>query len=153
MDVTVREDGTIRLLLNQSFTAAGKTAGALEKEIHEWNVDFPHLMLRAKAKRHRDGESTLAAKVLSSTTAIGRLASIPVVVDIVNASNRAKPMRALLDKTLGVHPDARLPTYHSDTARRRLKHLDGAVGETMPAGRTRGKVMSAGQRKKARARG
>jgi protein involved in polysaccharide export with SLBB domain len=35
MDVTVREDGTIRLLLNQSFTAAGKTAGALEKEIHD----------------------------------------------------------------------------------------------------------------------
>jgi protein involved in polysaccharide export with SLBB domain len=35
MDVTVREDGTITLLLNQSFTAAGKTAGALEKEIHD----------------------------------------------------------------------------------------------------------------------
>jgi len=108
---------------------------------HEWNVDFPHLMLRAKALRHRTGGTTLAAKVLSSTSAIGKLASIPVVVDVVNAGNRAKVTRNLLDKTLGVHPDARLPTYHSDTARRRLKHLDGAVGETMPAGRTRGKVM------------
>jgi len=108
---------------------------------HEWNVDFPHLMLRAKAKRHRDGETTLAAKVLSSTTAVGRLASIPVVVDVVNAANRAKPTRALLDKTLGVHPDARLPTYHADTARRRLGHLDGASAEIVPAGRTRGKVM------------
>ena len=108
---------------------------------HEWNVDFPHLMLRAKALRHRAGGTTLAAKVLSSTSAIGKLASIPVVVDVVNAGNRAKVTRNLLDKTLGVHPDARLPTYHSDTARRRLKHLDGAVGETTPAGRTRGKVM------------
>jgi Fe-S oxidoreductase len=108
---------------------------------HEWNVDFPHLMLRAKAKRHRDGETTLAAKVLSSTTAVGRLASIPVVVDVVNATNRAKTTRTLLDRTLGVHPDARLPTYHADTARRRLRHLDGTAAAIVPAGRTRGKVV------------
>jgi Fe-S oxidoreductase len=108
---------------------------------HEWNVDFPHLMLRAKALRHREGGTTFAAKVLSSTTAVGRLASIPVVVDIVNATNRAKPTRALLDKALGVHPDARLPEYHSATARRRLQHLDGAAAAVQPAGRTRGKVV------------
>src|SRR5262249_23414337 len=33
--VKVREDCTITLLLNQTFTAAGKTAGALEREAHE----------------------------------------------------------------------------------------------------------------------
>jgi protein involved in polysaccharide export with SLBB domain len=33
--VKVREDGTITLLLNQTFTAAGKTAGALEHEAHD----------------------------------------------------------------------------------------------------------------------
>lgn len=107
---------------------------------HAWNVDFPHLMLRAKAVKHRNGETGLAAKILSSTTAIGRLASIPLVVDVVNATNRAKPTRKLLEKALGVHPDARLPEYHSATARRRLKHLDGSAEATQPAGRTRGKV-------------
>src|SRR5688500_2931679 len=108
---------------------------------HPWNVDFPHLMLRAKAARHRNGETTLAAKVLSSTTAVGKLASIPVIVDIVNAVNRAQPARKLLDKALGVHPDARLPAYHADTARRRLARFDGEVADIAAAGRTRGKVM------------
>ncbi|HEX7769465.1 MAG TPA: heterodisulfide reductase-related iron-sulfur binding cluster, partial [Dokdonella sp.] len=108
---------------------------------HAWKVDFPHLMLRAKAVKHRNGETPLAAKVLSSTTAVGRLASIPVVVDVVNAANRARPARALLDKALGVHPDARLPTYHSDTARRRLARLHAGGAEPVVSGRTRGKVM------------
>lgn len=107
---------------------------------HPWNVDFPHVMLRAKAARHKRGETKLAAKILSSTTAVGKLASIPIVVDVVNASNRAKPTRKLLDKTLGVHPDARLPTYYSATARRRLKRLDDSAIAAQQAGRTRGKV-------------
>ncbi|GAA0723544.1 heterodisulfide reductase-related iron-sulfur binding cluster [Dokdonella soli] len=108
---------------------------------HPWNVDFPHVMLRAKAARHKRGETKLAAKILSSTTAVGKLASIPVVVDVVNATNRAKLTRKLLDKALGVHPDARLPTYHADTARRRLRHFDaGHAVDVKPAGRTRGKV-------------
>ena len=50
-------------------------------------------------------------------------------------------MRKLLDKTMGVHPDARLPEFDSRTARKRLKHLDNeAMPAATPAGRTRGKV-------------
>jgi glycerol-3-phosphate dehydrogenase subunit C len=107
---------------------------------HDWNVDFPHLMLRAKAIRHRNGETTMAAKLLSSTTAVGKIASIPLVVNAVNASNRGKSTRALLEKTLGVDRNARVPEYHSDTARRRMRDFDGSAGETIAAGRTRGKV-------------
>jgi len=113
---------------------------------HDWNVDFPHLMLRAKAIQHRRGETTLAEKILSSTTAVGRLASIPIVVDAINAVNRAKPARKLLDQAFGVHPDARLPEFDARTARRRLKKLDGssdansASADVQPAGRTRGRV-------------
>ncbi len=106
---------------------------------HELNVDFPHLMLRAKAEAHKRGETRLAAKLLSSTTAVGRLATIPVVVEAVNAANRSRAGRALLEKTLGVHRQARVPPYTSRTARKRLKALDGG-GEVRPAGRTRGKV-------------
>ena len=36
---------------------------------HEWNVDFPHLMLRAKAKRFKDQGAPLRDKVLSSPDA------------------------------------------------------------------------------------
>ncbi|HET7780590.1 MAG TPA: heterodisulfide reductase-related iron-sulfur binding cluster [Rudaea sp.] len=106
---------------------------------HEWNVDFPHLMLRAKAASHKRGETPLSAKVLSSTTAVGKLSTIPIVVDAVNALNRSPAGRKLLEKTLGVHRDARVPAYASPTARKRLKNLDG-VGPPQAAGRTRGKV-------------
>ncbi|MEJ2762197.1 MAG: Fe-S oxidoreductase, partial [Gammaproteobacteria bacterium] len=34
---------------------------------HEWNVDFPHLMLRAKAIRHKQGDSRFRDRLLTST--------------------------------------------------------------------------------------
>jgi Fe-S oxidoreductase len=106
---------------------------------HEWNVDFPHLMLRAKAAAHKRGETGFGAKFLSATTAVGKLATIPVVMQTVNALNRTPAARKLLEKTLGVHHDARVPAYTRPTARARLKHLDGG-GTAQAAGRTRGKV-------------
>ena len=106
---------------------------------HEWNVDFPHLMLRAKAAAFRRGETELSAKILSATTTVGKLSTIPVVVEAVNAVNRSGVGRKLLQKTLGVHPEARVPEYTSRTARKRLKKLDGS-GNAQPAGRTRGKM-------------
>jgi len=106
---------------------------------HEWNVDFPHVMLRAKAASHKRGETAPSAKILSSTTTVGKLATIPVVVNAVNALNRSPAARKLLEKTLGVHRDARVPEYARPTARARLRDLDGA-GSAQQAGRTRGKV-------------
>ena len=108
---------------------------------HEWNVDFPHLMLRAKAVKFKKGEVRKRDKLLTSTDMVGKLAGIPVVVQAVNAVNRSGAMRKMLDKMLGVHPDAILPEYHSATLRKRVKNHgeDGLVA--VPAGRTRGKVV------------
>ncbi|MBI3067571.1 MAG: Fe-S oxidoreductase [Betaproteobacteria bacterium] len=78
---------------------------------HPWNVDFPHLMLRAKAVKFRKGQVRLRDRLLSSTDAVGRLATIPVVVQLVNAANRAKVTRGVLDRALGVHPERVLPEY------------------------------------------
>jgi hypothetical protein len=49
---------------------------------HPWNVDFPHLMLRAKALPVREGTMThpVRDRLLSSTDRNGKLATIPVVV-------------------------------------------------------------------------
>ena len=109
---------------------------------HEWNVDFPHLMLRAKAKRFRDQGASKRDRILASTDAVGRLAGIPVVVKAVNATNRSKSGRKLLEKTLGVHRDAPLPPYHSKTARKRLRDkmvVNGETAESMAT--TNGKVV------------
>ena len=106
---------------------------------HQWNVDFPHLMLRTKAVHFKRHGVPLKAKILSSTTTVGRMASIPVVAVVVNAVNASGVGRKLLDKTLGVHPDAMVPAYHSRTARKRLRHAK-AEGKATSAGRTHGKV-------------
>jgi Fe-S oxidoreductase len=76
---------------------------------HPWNVDFPHTMLRAKAIKFKNGEVGAGERLLASTDLHGQFAGIPVVVQVVNALNKTKPVRKLLDRTLGVHPDAWLP--------------------------------------------
>ena len=50
-------------------------------------------------------------KVLSATDTVGKLAGIPVVAQAVNATNRSKLGRKLLESTLGVHRDAPVPDY------------------------------------------
>ncbi len=107
---------------------------------HEWNVDFPHLMLRAKAVNYKHGRMKTRDKILTSTDTVGRFAGIPIVANVVNAVNKAKPTRKLLQSVLGVHADARLPEYHSRTMRKRLREKVGATAEGEAAGPTTGKV-------------
>ena len=76
---------------------------------HEWNLDFPHLMLRAKAIKFRKGGVKAGEKFLASTDVHGSFAGIPVVVQAVNAVNRTKFARKQMDGLLGVHPDAWMP--------------------------------------------
>jgi len=106
---------------------------------HEWNLDFPHLMLRAKAFKFKKLGATARDKLLSSTDTVGKLASIPVVVQTVNAVNKNKSARALMEKTLGVHAEAKLPEYHSDHLRKRLTgHQSSHMADA--GEKTKGKV-------------
>jgi glycerol-3-phosphate dehydrogenase subunit C len=59
----------------------------------------------------------LRDKLLSATDTMGKLATIPVVVQMVNAVNKNGFSRKLLDQTLGVHKDRELPEYASSTFR------------------------------------
>jgi Fe-S oxidoreductase len=76
---------------------------------HAWNLDFPHTMLRAKAIKFKKGEVGAGERFLASTDVHGQFAGIPVVVQAVNAVNRTRFARKLMDRQLGVHPDAWLP--------------------------------------------
>ncbi|MBP7609779.1 MAG: hypothetical protein KA760_09780 [Steroidobacteraceae bacterium] len=108
---------------------------------HPWNIDFPHLMLRAKAVRFRQGGTRTRDKILSSTDMVGTLAGIPVVSQIVNKVNRTAFGRRMLEKTLGVHPEAPIPDYHSTSGRTRVErgHQPDAIVVKSTA-ETRGKV-------------
>src|SRR5690606_7524772 len=105
---------------------------------HEWNVDFPHLMLRAKVQRVRDRGARFRDRRLGSTDTVGRPADIPVDAETVNAANGSAVGRRMLEGVLGVDREAPIPPYHSRTARKRLGDKVGRKqAEAVPAGDTR----------------
>lgn len=106
---------------------------------HEWNLDFPHLMLRAKAVKFKKEGASFRDKMLSSTDTVGKLAGIPVVVQAVNTANTIKPIRKVMESVIGIHADATLPKFHSKTLRNRMKgHRFEA--DVVPTADTTGKV-------------
>jgi Fe-S oxidoreductase len=108
---------------------------------HEWNIDFPHLMLRAKAVKFKKGEARTRDKILTSTDTVGKLAGIPIVVNVVNAANKNSTMRGMLEKILGVNAKAHLPEYHSKTFRKQQARHQGVDAASVQAGeKTTGKV-------------
>ena len=108
---------------------------------HEFNIDFPHLMLRAKAVKHAAGRTRLRDRLLSSTDAVGRLAGIPVVAEVVNAVNASGLGRRLLAGALGVHPEAPLPKYHSTSFRAREARRAKPAPAVVPTDATQGRVV------------
>ncbi len=93
---------------------------------HPWNLDFPHLMLRAKAIKHKAGNVSAAEKFLASTDVHGKFAGIPIVVQAVNAINKTKPARKLMEKALDVHRDAWMPELASQRFRWSAAKSDAA---------------------------
>jgi glycerol-3-phosphate dehydrogenase subunit C len=106
---------------------------------HEWNVDFPHLMLRAKAAKFKQQGASLRDKVLTSTDTVAALASIPLVDVTVNALNKNATFRKVLESSFGVHHQAPLPEYHSKTLRKRVASMDMHM-PPKAVGKTTGKV-------------
>ena len=105
---------------------------------HEWGVDFPHLMLRAKAIRFEQGAVGRAERLLASADIIGSFAGIPIVVQTVNAVNRTKIARKGMDAMLGVHPEAWMPELASQ--RFRWSASKAAATVATQGERTPGKV-------------
>lgn len=105
---------------------------------HEWNIDFPHLMLRAKAVKYKNQGAGFRDKLLSSTDLMGKLATIPVVVQAVNAMNNTPAVRKIMDSTLGIHADRKLPEYTADKFRANAKPNDTFL--VKDGARTPGKV-------------
>src|SRR6202012_980343 len=83
---------------------------------HEFNIDFPHLMLRHRAAERRAKGGEFVREQLGQTDRNGKLAK--PVAGLANWATRIenKPMRALMESVAGVDKDAMLPTWNSRTA-------------------------------------
>jgi len=83
---------------------------------HEWDIDFPALMRRHQQIRAaRDGVS-LARRATTRTDLIGKIGSLAPA--LMNAANRNRLSRVMMEKTLGIHRDWIQPTFHRETVAR-----------------------------------
>ncbi len=100
---------------------------------HAFDLDFPHLMLRARAVEQRQGKGGGGADLLAETDRNGKLAGL--APGLVNwASDRKNAMaRGLLEKAIEVHKDAALPRFHGKTLALRAKSEVPPVDAEAPA--------------------
>ncbi|HEX9789104.1 MAG TPA: heterodisulfide reductase-related iron-sulfur binding cluster [Kiloniellales bacterium] len=82
---------------------------------HEFNLDFPHLMLRYRAAELRQGKGGGAVAELSKTDRNGKLAShIPALANWASDTGN-RLTRPILEGVAGVHRKAALPKFHGTT--------------------------------------
>jgi len=107
---------------------------------HDWNIDFPHLMLRAKAIQFKKGERKTSHKLISSTDMVGKVTSLPLINQAINAAKKIPVMRKMASRMLDIHPEALLPDYHKDTLRKRRRNHQPRSLQAIEAGPTRGRA-------------
>ena len=68
-------------------------------------------MLRAKAVKYQQSGAGFRDKLLSSTDLMGKVAANPVIAPTINTLNKTPLARKVLDSTLGIHSERKLPEY------------------------------------------
>lgn len=111
---------------------------------HEWAIDFPHLMLRAKAQKFRQGKSKWRDRLITSTDSLLGAIARPGLAGAVNALTHTKAARALAETIIGIHKQAPLPHIQPKSARQQLAGHEHTIDEQsatiQPSAHTTGKV-------------
>lgn len=92
---------------------------------HDFMLDFPGLMQRAKAIRAKTAGITLSDRFMSDTDTMGSIVS--PVAPLVNFFNRFSPVRLIMELVLGVHRKAKLPKFHKQNFVRWFQRRHGSV--------------------------
>jgi len=100
---------------------------------HEFDLDFPHLMLRYRAAEHARGEIPAAHRQLTKTDRNGKLAALsPGLVNWASDTGN-RVTRPAIEAAAGVHREAALPKYHGKTFALRAKTEAVEVDTSAPA--------------------
>jgi glycerol-3-phosphate dehydrogenase subunit C len=100
---------------------------------HEFNIDFPHLMLRYRAVENAEGKTGFVEKQLSQTDRNGKLAA--PVSGVVNWGSKCgnKLTRPILETVAGIDRNAALPKFHGLAFTARAKREPIEVNVQAPA--------------------
>ncbi|MDR3518684.1 MAG: heterodisulfide reductase-related iron-sulfur binding cluster [Azospirillaceae bacterium] len=100
---------------------------------HQFDLDFPHLMLRYRAAAFKRGEVSFVNRQMTETDRNGSLAR-PVAKLANWATDTANTVtRPLLEKAAGIHREAHLPKFNGRTLTLRAKTESVPVDRTAPA--------------------
>lgn len=82
---------------------------------HEFNIDFPHLMLRYRALEFQENKVSPSRQMMAKTDLMGKLGKTvaPIANWVTKEGN--KLTRPLLEKSLGIHREAAIPRYQPKT--------------------------------------
>jgi glycerol-3-phosphate dehydrogenase subunit C len=80
---------------------------------HRWAVDFPRLMLRARAAEGRRAGVSLQDRMLGNTALVGKLGSL--AAPLSNWLNELGVHRAFMQWIVGIHRRRTLPRFHRPT--------------------------------------
>jgi Fe-S oxidoreductase len=94
---------------------------------HDYDLDVPRLFMRAKFVNTKKEGVKWQDRLMGDTDLLGKLGGISA--PIANPANNARPIRLVLEKTLGVHRDATLPKFHT----RKFKSWFRGNAETLNA--------------------
>jgi Fe-S oxidoreductase len=90
---------------------------------HKWDIDFPRLMLRAKAARARAEGVTRQDAWLGNVDALGALGC--ATAPLSNWANDFGPARAMLQAVVGIDKTRKLPKFHHKTFARWFRERGG----------------------------
>jgi Fe-S oxidoreductase len=100
---------------------------------HEWELDFPRLMLRAEQVAHRNGgagaKERLQTQALSRTDLVGKLNVVAAPVANKAIGNTGGFVRKVMERTVGIASERILPPY----ARQRFSTWFRKRGGSRPA--------------------
>ncbi|MCK5623972.1 MAG: glycerol-3-phosphate dehydrogenase, partial [Alphaproteobacteria bacterium] len=100
---------------------------------HEWNLDFPHLMLRYRAVEHAKGKTGFMERQLTETDRNGKLASKMAGLANWATSTSNVLARPVMEAVAGVHREAELPKFNGKTLTARAKTDKPQVNADAPA--------------------
>ncbi len=111
---------------------------------HEWAIDFPHLMLRAKAEKFEKQriKKTIRFRnyILSSTDIIFKSCSKPIIANTINFVLKLNLIRIILEKFIRIHRKADLPRMNPINLKKRFKNLTNKKRSITKTSKTKGKV-------------
>ncbi len=100
---------------------------------HEFNLDFPHLMLRYRAVEARKGKVKFTYRELAMTDRNGKLAAIAAPLANWATDPDNKPVRTLIEKVADLDRKARLPKYQSKSFETLAREKPPIVEKSAPA--------------------